>query len=300
MSRFIERLGWEKEVLGISSLRRHIIETLDLTPEQYLEQFGDQIRNGLIQLGQRGESQLTVVIPAANEEESILRCLKGIAEQLLSPTLGVDVAVISQSEDKTTSLASQAGAMVIEDQSKGIGRARKLGFAHRENELVFFVDADSIPVKTWLASMLMYQQQHPNMVAVYGPSIFYRGDRSLYTYNVLGELSKWAAGHYCGRNCLYTPAVRELVIETEGNQIAEDGNLYKALKKRGLAQGWNMNPKAAVLTTPRRIEGEGVFRAGVRRVAHLFIGYEGWVARQYRPDLSQNDPNWTYIKREKG
>ena len=297
MSRFVERLGREIEASGISPLRRHIIETLDLTPEQYLERYGEQIKDRLIHLRQRGERKITVAIPAANEEDSILRCLKGVAEQFLPLFYGADILVVSQSEDRTTSLARQVGAIVIEDEKKGQGRARKLGFEHKENELIFFIDADAIPVRTWLTSMIVFHQEHPNLAAIYGPSIFYRGDQLLYTYNVLGELSKWARGHYCGRNSVYTSAVRELVLEEGRDLIAEDGRLYKALKKRGLAQGWNMSPEATVLTTPRGIEKEGVFKAGARRAAHLFLGYEGGVARRYRPDLDPNDPEWTYIKR---
>lgn len=301
MSRFIERLDRKIEVSPLSALRRHIVETSGLTPEQYLEQFGDQIRERLVQLRDRGERRLTVAIPAADEEGFILKCLKGIADQVetLSPEFGVDVVVVSQSEDRTTSLARQVGAVVIEDPKRGLGRARKQGFAHaEESELIFFIDADSIPVRTWLASMLIFHQNHPSMVAVYGPSVFSRGSRSLYAYNFLGEVSKWVKGHYCGRNCFYTSVAREIVVEDNWDLIAEDGRLYKALKKRGLAQGWNMSLAAAVLTNPRRIEKEGPFKAIIRRAAHLLIGHEKWVARQYSPDADPNDPDWAYTKKE--
>lgn len=81
---------------------------------------------------------LTVVIPTKNEEELLPRLLDSIAKQTLQPT---EVIVAdAQSSDETRTIATEAGATVIEGGR--ISFARNQGAARATTPFILFLDAD--------------------------------------------------------------------------------------------------------------------------------------------------------------
>lgn len=86
--------------------------------------------------------QLTIVIPAYNEEESI----GGVLEQLAALREDIPARVIvvdDGSADRTASIAEAAGAEVIRHRrNKGYGAALKTGIREADSEFVLTLDAD--------------------------------------------------------------------------------------------------------------------------------------------------------------
>jgi len=87
---------------------------------------------------------ITVVIPAHNEEKYIGRCLSSINEQLLRHELQVEIIVVlNRCTDKTEEVAKTHGATVVSNDSKNLSEIRNTGVTHAKTEWVITIDADS-------------------------------------------------------------------------------------------------------------------------------------------------------------
>jgi len=82
--------------------------------------------------------QISVVIPALNEAESIGEVLAGIPSSSDLEVLVVD----GGSSDDTVAIAQAAGARVINEPRRGYGRACASGLAAAQGEVVVFMDGD--------------------------------------------------------------------------------------------------------------------------------------------------------------
>jgi glycosyltransferase involved in cell wall biosynthesis len=91
--------------------------------------------------------QLSIVIPAFNEERLIERCLQSISVSLVAnftPCFTSEIIVVdNNSTDNTAKLARRAGAQVVFEPINHIGRARNAGAAKATGDWLLFVDADS-------------------------------------------------------------------------------------------------------------------------------------------------------------
>lgn len=91
------------------------------------------------------KKKISVVIPALNEREGIVKTIKSIPKTELEE-MGYEVQVLvvdGGSDDGTTELAKEAGAEVIVERRRGYGRAYKTGFAHAKGDIIVTADADA-------------------------------------------------------------------------------------------------------------------------------------------------------------
>jgi glycosyltransferase involved in cell wall biosynthesis len=89
----------------------------------------------------KGDRSIAVVIPAFNEDSSILRVLEDIPSGLVDEIVVVD----NHSTDQTASIARAAGATVLFEPRRGYGSACLTGVAYvlgRGYDLIVFLDAD--------------------------------------------------------------------------------------------------------------------------------------------------------------
>lgn len=96
--------------------------------------------------------QISVVIPAFNEEKTIVNVIQTFSD------LGVvkEIVVVNNaSTDKTKKMAESAGAIVIDEPRRGYGRAVKTGFIAAKNDLILKCDADlKNPSIDWIIKLL--------------------------------------------------------------------------------------------------------------------------------------------------
>jgi len=92
--------------------------------------------------------QLSIIIPAFNEEQLITECLDSIKQSLTAnqrENFCHEVIVVdNNSTDKTAELAENAGATVVFEPINQIGRARNTGAKAATGDWLLFVDADSL------------------------------------------------------------------------------------------------------------------------------------------------------------
>lgn len=103
-------------------------------------------------LADKGDTRVSVVIPARNEEETVGDIVRAIRRDLIESLPLVDEVVVvdSRSEDATARVAAEAGATVVAQDAvlpmlpglPGKGEALWKGLASTTGDVVVFVDGD--------------------------------------------------------------------------------------------------------------------------------------------------------------
>ena len=97
----------------------------------------------------------SVVIPAFNAEATIGEAVRAVVTQPLSPGAFECVVVDDGSHDQTAEIAERAGAIVARlPENQGPSAARNAGIQHARGEWIAFTDADCVPSRRWLPSLL--------------------------------------------------------------------------------------------------------------------------------------------------
>jgi glycosyltransferase involved in cell wall biosynthesis len=108
---------------------------------------------GLASLSEMVENspmQISVIIPALNEAESISAVLASIPPHSELEVLVVD----GGSSDSTAALAVAGGARLIHEPRRGYGRACASGLAAAQGKIVVFMDADGADDPRWITELV--------------------------------------------------------------------------------------------------------------------------------------------------
>lgn len=84
---------------------------------------------------------ISVIIPTMNEEESIGQVMDSVHQALEGWNYEV-LIVDTNSKDRTREIASQKGAVVVDEPRRGYGRAYKTGFERARGRVIATLDAD--------------------------------------------------------------------------------------------------------------------------------------------------------------
>lgn len=89
-------------------------------------------------------SNVSVIIPAHNEEKYIVRCIKSIkkAARMIDGKTEI-IVVCNRCTDKTASLAEANGARVLYNEDRCIAKVRNAGITAATGEIILTIDADN-------------------------------------------------------------------------------------------------------------------------------------------------------------
>jgi len=91
---------------------------------------------------------VSVIIPAHNEEELLPRCLDSVKKASLIYQGPVETVVVcNRCSDRTESIAREFGCVALIDDSRNLARIRNRGAAIASGEILITIDADS-----WMTS----------------------------------------------------------------------------------------------------------------------------------------------------
>ena len=113
---------------------------------------------------------ISVIIPARNEQESILRLLDSLNGQTVKPS---DIVITDAgSTDQTAAIVEDYETIVpihLVRADKALpGRARNLAAAQAVNEWLAFIDAGVEPERNWLEQLALAAQVDKDIDVVYG------------------------------------------------------------------------------------------------------------------------------------
>lgn len=160
----------------------------------------------------RRTPDISVIIPAYNEEALLGRCLTALTNQKDAPPYEV-VVVDNASTDRTGSVARSFGVRVVRETAKGYVRALLAGVAATRSPVIAVTDADTRPSPYWLKAIATSLSSASDAVASGGP--FYYEDGPLWirwSTALANAISpRIFAGYLCGMNMAYRRSAYEAV-----------------------------------------------------------------------------------------
>lgn len=119
--------------------------------EEVPDSFFEEVKEGLAAL-QSSDPLVTVVIPAFNEEASILKTLWSLSKN--KTTYPVEVLVVNNnSTDRTQQVLDRLGVRSFFQPVQGWGPARQLGLEKARGKYILSADADCIYPEGWIQKM---------------------------------------------------------------------------------------------------------------------------------------------------
>lgn len=225
---------------------------------------------------------ISVVIPAYNEERYLPACLAALRAQGYPSGRYEIIVVDSASSDCTVEIAHHYGARVVQAGPKGPGRgvsyARQRGFEEARGPIVAFTDADTVAPRHWLRRIVL-EFHDPTVVGVYGLYRLLKGGGGVWLWfnwiqpGVLLLHDLVGRPMFGGQNCAVR---REALLAIGGFNTAlasmEDTDVSIRLRKVGRVV---FRPFLIVMTSGRRV-WEGTwhffFRALRSYVNYFFLG----------------------------
>lgn len=115
--------------------------------------------------------QVSIIIPAFNEEIHLPACLESVKNLDYPPKQYEVIVVDNGSTDRTRKIAHQYGARVFRDDTLHVSGLRNLGANEAKGKILAFVDADCTVSSNWLSAATGYFNN--DAVAAWGapPSI---------------------------------------------------------------------------------------------------------------------------------
>lgn len=237
---------------------------------------------------------VSVVIPAWNEENNIYRALSSLASNITN--LNVEILVINNnSTDGTQAVLERLGVKSCFQPLQGISFARQMGLLKAKGKYHLCADSDTFYPPNWIDLMVKPMIKNKNIVGVYGRYSFIPPDGisrfSLWFYEkltgVLIRIRKYKREHInvLGFNMGF---VTEIGIASGGFEVkqvrkfdnaidspdfveeSEDGRMAVNLKTRGSLKLITRS-KARVFTSSRRLTSEGGVMSSFLRRLQLHV-----------------------------
>jgi glycosyltransferase involved in cell wall biosynthesis len=118
------------------------------------------------------ELRASVVIPALNAEDTIGDMLTALSAQAGIPRHSWEIIVVDNgSTDATREIVGQFERVtLLVERRRGPSAARDTGLRHAQGEIICHVDADAMPTRRWLISLLA-PFENPSVVLAGGKSL---------------------------------------------------------------------------------------------------------------------------------
>jgi glycosyltransferase involved in cell wall biosynthesis len=217
----------------------------------------------------KGEPEISVVMPAYNEEENIVPTLASLCNNLTARSVEI-IVVNNNSSDNTETLVKGCGVNCILETTQGITPARNAGLAQAKGKYILNADADTIYPKDWIEEMVKPLANNEKVAITYGIFSFIpigsTGRFTYYFYEILADVTRFynkfkktEAVNVYGFNSGFR---REEGLQVDGFNhppgTNEDGYLALKLNKKGFGRMHRVSKSNAVVwTTDRRIQIDG-------------------------------------------
>lgn len=223
---------------------------------------------------------VTIVIPAYNEEKTIVRTLNSIC--LNKTTYSVEVIVVNNnSTDKTGESVEACGVTCIFEPKQGIKFARNCGLANAKGRYIINGDADTIYPRNWIQALIDPLEKNKAVAVTYGRYSFLpEKNTRRFTYflyesiaDVSRKLNKYLKDEAVNVYGCCSAFRKEHALQVDGFDhppgATEDGYLALKIRNKGLGKLVFVR-KALVWTTDRRIHIDGGLWVGaVKRLKRI-------------------------------
>jgi glycosyltransferase involved in cell wall biosynthesis len=227
------------------------------------------------------DPEVSIVMPAYNEEESIVRTLLSLSSNLTSRVVEI-VVVNNNSKDKTADLVAACGIPCILETTQGITPARNRGLREARGKYILNADADTIYPPNWIEAMVQPLAGNSNVALTYGRFSFIpvgsTGRLVYFFYEYITDVVR-AVHRYFREEAVNVYGFNSGFRKEQGEQVEgfshppgtnEDGWLAVKLRNKGFGKLYYARA-ALVWTTDRRIQIDGGFwPATLKRIKRFF------------------------------
>lgn len=206
-----------------------------------------------------GLSEISVVVPALNEEKYLSGCLESLTKQCYDEDYEV-IVVDGGSTDRTVEVARRFTNRIVTSAKHPVGAARNEGAKLADGEIVAFIDADTIASTYWLTA-IEQSFVDPRVIGVTGPTLPSDGTTidlvtyRLWTIYLQRVLLSMGMPHVIGFNCAYR---RDAFLQVggfdEANVTSEDIGLARKMRRLGRIK---FERRMSALTSARRFRKYG-------------------------------------------
>ena len=221
--------------------------------------------------------EITIIIPAYNEEQHILKTLSSLSVSVTDKKFEV-IVVNNNSQDRTRQLAQSAGADCVDETTQGITAARNAGLQVAKGNFILNADADTIYPPQWI-DLMTAPLDDEKIALTYGLHAFLpavgTGRLVYYGYELIAGVSRWLNGLREEAVNVYgfSSGFRRLEgLQVEGFNhppgTNEDGWLALKLRHAFVKKLFRVSDiRALAWTTDRRIQADGgLLRGMIKRL----------------------------------
>lgn len=232
----------------------------------------------------KGDPEVSIVMPAYNEEENILRTLSSLSRTITNRSVEI-VVVNNNSKDRTETMVMSTGVRCIRETTQGITPARNAGLAAARGKYIVNADADTIYPPDWV-ELMVKPLDNPKVTLCYGRFSFipiWGTPRIVYfIYEYIADMVRYF-NKYFREEAVNVYGFNSAFRKAQGEQVEgfnhpshanEDGWLALKLRNKGFGRLYYVtNPKALVWTTDRRLHIDGgLWKAFKKRVKRVVTG----------------------------
>lgn len=221
--------------------------------------------------------QVSIIIPAYNEEACILKTLSSLSASNTGKTVEI-IVVDNNSTDRTGELSIVSGATCIAEPAQGVTNARNAGLQIARGKYILNADADTIYPEAWI-DLMTAPLEDKNIALTYGNFSFVpASDKSRLAYSVYecvaGFSRRW--NEKFGEEAVNVYGFNSAFRRSEGLAVDgfdhpagtnEDGWLAVKLRNRFNKKLYKVTDSAALVwTSNRRIQIDGgLLKATLKR-----------------------------------
>lgn len=121
--------------------------------------------------------KVSVIVPVWNDARRVVKCIKALKNQKLSPEAYEIIVIDNGSTDATFEEVQRIdGISVLQEVKPGSYAARNKGLSVAQGHYVAFTDSDCLPDENWLASLIECAETHSNIGVVAGDVSFFKDE----------------------------------------------------------------------------------------------------------------------------
>jgi hypothetical protein len=200
---------------------------------------------------------LSIVIPAHNEEEYIERCLTSIFENCRVFGINPEVIVVlNRCTDRTGEIAAMLGAKSIDDDSRNLAKIRNAGIKKANGEIIITIDADSMMTKEYLTEF-MVTIKSGKFVGGGTRVDFNRKSPGIFATKLMLDMYVLVSGLSCGAFWFYRRYYDAIGGFNEKLHFGEDMDFAKRLRAYGKSMNLKYGISGKIVTSSRKFDNYG-------------------------------------------